>query len=60
MKAINEVKMLAAKKGVTLTYLADYLSKNTELKSYQEQLIYNMKCMIDDQEYSFQISFYCS
>ncbi len=28
MNAINEVKMLAAKKGLTLTYLAKYLSEN--------------------------------
>ena len=28
MNAINEVKMLAANKGLTLTYLAKYLSEN--------------------------------
>ena len=28
MNSINEVKMLAAKKGLTLTYLAKYLSEN--------------------------------
>lgn len=27
MSAINDVKMLAAKKGLTLTYVAKYLSK---------------------------------
>ena len=27
MNTINEVKMLAAKKGLTLTYIAKYLSK---------------------------------
>ncbi len=27
MDAINEVKMLAAKKGLTLTYLAKYISQ---------------------------------
>lgn len=32
MKAINEVKMLAAKKGVTLTYLAKYLTEHTNRK----------------------------
>ena len=32
MNAINEVKMIAAKKGVTLTYLAKYLSENSERK----------------------------
>lgn len=30
MNAINEVKMLAAKKGVTLTYLAKYLSEHSD------------------------------
>lgn len=30
MNAINEVKMLAAKKGITLTYLAKYLSSHTD------------------------------
>ena len=29
MNAINEVKALAAKKGLTLTYLAKYLSEHT-------------------------------
>lgn len=29
MDAINEIKMLVAKKGVTLTYLAKYLSEKT-------------------------------
>ena len=35
MDAINEVKMLAAKKGLTLTYIAKYLSeeKKEELRS---------------------------
>ena len=28
MDEINEIKMLAAQKGVTLTYLADYLAKH--------------------------------
>ncbi len=32
MNAINEVKMLAAKKSLTLTYLAEYLSKHTDKK----------------------------
>lgn len=32
MNAINEVKMMAAKKGVTLTYLAKYLSEHTDRK----------------------------
>ena len=32
MEAINEVKMLAAKKGLTLTYLAKYLSEHTGRK----------------------------
>ncbi len=30
MEAINEVKMLAAKKGLTLTYLAKYLSEKLD------------------------------
>lgn len=30
MDTINEVKMLAAKKGVTLTYLAKYLSEHSD------------------------------
>ncbi len=30
MNAINEVKMLAAKKGLTLTYLAKYLSEHSD------------------------------
>lgn len=29
MDAINEVKSLAAQKGLTLTYLANYLSEHT-------------------------------
>ena len=29
MNAINEVKMLVAKKGLTLTYLAKYLKEQT-------------------------------
>lgn len=33
MDAINEVKMLAAKKGLTLTYIAKYLSEHSD-KSY--------------------------
>ena len=33
MNAINEVKMLVAKKGKTLTYLAKFLSENTD-KTY--------------------------
>ena len=32
MNAINEVKMLAAKKGITITQLAEYLTKNTNKK----------------------------
>lgn len=32
MNAINEVKMLAAKKGITLTQLAEYLTKKTNKK----------------------------
>ena len=32
MNAINEVKMLATKKGITLTHLAEYLTKNTNKK----------------------------
>lgn len=32
MNAINEVKMLAAKKGVTLTSIAKYLSENSDKK----------------------------
>ncbi|MBR3890366.1 hypothetical protein IKJ53_07610 [bacterium] len=32
MNAINEVKMLVAKKGLTLTYLAEYLSEHSERK----------------------------
>ena len=32
MKAINEVKMLAAKKGLTLTYLAKYLTEHSDRK----------------------------
>jgi len=32
MNAINEVKMLAAKKGITLTYLAKYLSEHSDRK----------------------------
>ena len=30
MNAINEVKMLTAKKGLTLTYLAKYMSENSD------------------------------
>ena len=30
MNAINEVKMLIAKRGVTLTYLAKYLSEHSD------------------------------
>lgn len=30
MNAINEVKMLVGKKGVTLTYLAKYLSEHSD------------------------------
>lgn len=33
MKAINEVKMLVGKKGVTLTYLAEYLTEHSD-KNY--------------------------
>lgn len=33
MNTINEVKMLAAKKGLTLTYIAKYLSEHTD-KNY--------------------------
>ncbi len=32
MKAINEVKMLVGKKGLTLTYLAEYLSAHSDKK----------------------------
>lgn len=32
MNAINEVKMLVAEKGVTLTYLAKYLSEHSDRK----------------------------
>ncbi len=32
MNAINEVKMLAAKKGITLTSIAKYLSENSDKK----------------------------
>lgn len=32
MKAINEVKMLVAQKGLTLTYLAEYLSQHSDKK----------------------------
>lgn len=32
MDAINEVKMLAAKKGLTLTYIAKYLSEHSDKK----------------------------
>ncbi|MBR5304627.1 MAG: hypothetical protein IKU37_07370 [Candidatus Gastranaerophilales bacterium] len=32
MNAINEVKMLVAKKGTTLTFLAEYLTKNSDKK----------------------------
>lgn len=32
MNAINEVKMLAAKKGVTLTSLAKYMSEHSDKK----------------------------
>ena len=32
MNAINEVKMLVAKKGVTLTYLAEYLTNHSDKK----------------------------
>lgn len=32
MNAINEVKMLVAKKGLTLTYLAEYLSNHSDRK----------------------------
>lgn len=33
MNAINEVKMLVAKKGLTLTFLAKYLSEHSD-KTY--------------------------
>ncbi|MBQ4646005.1 MAG: hypothetical protein IJB79_01520 [Candidatus Gastranaerophilales bacterium] len=32
MNTINEVKMLVAQKGTTLTYLAEYLSNNSDKK----------------------------
>lgn len=32
MNAINEVKMLSAKKGLTLTYLAKYMSEHSDKK----------------------------
>ena len=32
MNAINEVKMLVAKKGLTLTYLAEYLTAHSDKK----------------------------
>lgn len=32
MDTRNEIKMLAAKKGITLTYLANYLSNRTNKK----------------------------
>lgn len=32
MNTINEVKMLAAKKGITLTAIAQYLSENSNKK----------------------------
>ena len=32
MNAINEVKMLVAKKGLTLTYLAEYLTNHSDKK----------------------------
>lgn len=32
MNAINEVKMLVAKKGLTLTYLANYLTEHSDRK----------------------------
>lgn len=32
MNAINEVKMLVAKRGTTLKYLAEYLSQNSDRK----------------------------
>ena len=32
MNAINEVKMLIAKKGLTLTYLAKYLTEHSSKK----------------------------
>lgn len=32
MKAINEVKMLIAQKGLTLTYLAKYLTEHSPKK----------------------------
>lgn len=45
MDAINEVKMLAAKKGLTLTYIAKYLSehsdKNYTLDYLSKKLRYN-------------------
>lgn len=37
MDTINEVKMLLAKRGKTLTYLAEYLSKHN-----------NKKCTLDN------------
>ncbi len=38
MEAINEVKMLAAKKGLTLTYLAKYLSEHGD-RNYSLDLL---------------------
>ena len=32
MNAINEVKMLVAQKGLTLTYLANYLTEHSDRK----------------------------
>ena len=46
MDNINEVKMLAAKRGVTLTYLAKYLSEHSgkkySLDTFSKKLRSNM------------------
>ena len=43
MNAINEVKMLIAQKGVTLTYLAEYLTKHTSKKYSLDTLSKNLR-----------------
>ena len=47
MNAINEVKMLAAQKGLTLTYLAEYLSKHTNKKYSLDSLSFLNSLVID-------------
>ncbi len=50
MNTRNEIKMLAAKKGVTLTYLSNYLSEHSD-KKYSLDLL-SKKLKSDSIRYS--------